>query len=569
MSRVFFISTLLFLFISKLYAQNNKYTVVFNIIDQTQNLENKYFETLKESENYSISQLHQWRNEGYFLASIDTSWVENYNYYNTVFLGPKSEEIQINTSKVNPQILKGKYWRGSTSQKKVQIKYLQEAKVQIIDYYENQGYPFTEVSIDSLLFEEGSLKGVLKVSLGDAIVLDTLIVKRNSPLGVHKKFFEAYLGLEQGDIFRQKNVDKAESILKETPYLKLKQKPEVVFEYGKAMVEIPLEKRRASRADGMLGFAPNGQNEGDLLLTGEVMLDLWNPFGTGKRFYIDWKKPDNDSQWFNASYQHPRIFRSSFDFGYDINLQQQDSTFLKVGNHINIGKRVSTRANLSLGVSWETSRILRELTENDIDTLNDTQSTLYSLGYNWQNLDDPLSPRRGVSYSFSFTGGQRSIIFNPSFPPEVYEGIPEKSLQVEWHFEGEYYFGISKWLEGYIKLKGAQMIGDNLFKNELLRLGGFRSIRGFNEGELFVDRYAYFTFEPRVNIGDQSFLFVFTDIGISGVGEDWETPMGVGAGINIATKSGDFSIAYALGRTSEIPLTTDLAKIHFGFIGKF
>ncbi|NME72469.1 BamA/TamA family outer membrane protein [Flammeovirga aprica] len=572
-SRAFFLSALLLLFISVSFAQTTSYTVQFDFIDQQENKptiqEKAIFNTIAECKNYSENLLYYWRTEGYFMASIDSAFTENTIYMNKVFLGPKSEEIKINIQSVNPQILKGKYWRGNSKEKWVKLKDLNIAKEQVVTYYENQGYPFTSVSIDSIGFDGKNLTGVLDVNLGDAVVLDTLIVKRNTPLGVHKKFFESYLGLEKGETFRQRNVDKATVILEETPYLRLINDPDVVFEYGKAMVEIPLEKRKASRADGMLGMAPNGQNEGELLITGQILLDLWNPFGTGKRFFIDWKRPDNDSQWFNAKFEYPRLFRSTIDFVYDINLQQQDSTFLRVDNSVQIKKRVSTRGSLSLGASWKSSRILRELNENDVDTLNDTQSILYSIGYKWQNLDNPISPRRGWRYELMFTGGQRNIIFNPALPSDVYEGIPQNSSLLQWYLEAEYYFGISKWLEGYLKVEGAQMLGDNLFKNELFRLGGFRSLRGFNEGELFIDRYAYFTFEPRINMGDQSFLFLFTDIGVAGLEEKWDFPMGIGAGINISTASGDFSIAYALGRTNDIPFSTQLAKIHFGFIGKF
>ncbi|WP_044206217.1 BamA/TamA family outer membrane protein [Flammeovirga sp. OC4] len=566
-------STLLLLFKSVLFAQDGAYTVRFEFVDDQKDKpyyqENITFFSIEECKGFSENLLYLWRDEGYFLASIDTSYCDNTDYINQVFLGPKSEEIKVDVKSVNPQILKGRYWRGNAVEKWVRLKDLNEAKDQVVTYYENQGYPFTAVSIDSIRFEGKTLNGLLKVNLGDAVILDTLIVKRNAPLGVQKKFFEAYLGLKKGETFRQRNVDKATVILEETPYLKLKKKPDVVFEYGKAMVEIPLEKRKASRADGMLGMAPNGQDEGELLITGQILLDLWNPFGTGKRFYIDWRKPDNDSQWFNAKFEYPRLFRSTVDFAYDINIQQQDSTFLKVNNTIQVKKRVSTRASLLLGASWESNRILRELNENDVDTLNDTQSVLYSLGYEWQNLDNPISPRRGWRYKLMFTGGQRNIIFNPALSSDVYEGIPENSSLLQWYLELEYYFGITKWLEGYLKLEGAQMLGDHLFKNELFRLGGFRSLRGFNEGELFVDRYTYLTFEPRINMGDQSFLFVFTDIGVSGIEDIWDFPMGVGAGVNISTASGDFSIAYALGRTNEIPFSTQLAKIHFGFIGKF
>ncbi|MBB6463831.1 BamA/TamA family outer membrane protein [Flammeovirga kamogawensis] len=574
-SRVVVITTLLLLFTGNLFGQET-YTLEWELVDDNihhsirkQFQPNSFKDSLelKLAAKNKVTQLSEF---GYLLTSVDTILKKESSYKYVVFIGPKLEVMTVDTKAVNMQVLKGRYWKGNGVNKEVRTTELSKAKDQIIRYYEDRGYPFASTWIDSISFNNNNkLQGVLKVNLGDPVVFDTLIVKKTAPLGVHKKFFEAYLGLKKGEVFRQRNVDRAEVILKETPYLKLKKSPKVVFEYGKAMVEMPIEKRKASRADGMLGFAPNSDEEGGLLLTGQVLLDLRNPFGTGKKFYIDWKKPDNDSQWFNARYEHPRIFRSRFDFGYSINLQKQDSTFLMVNNGIDFSRKVSIRGEIKLGANWESSRLLREISEQEADTLNDTKTTTYSVGYKWQNLDDPLAPRRGIRWKGTFSGGQRTIIYNPSFDQDIYEGIQPNSAVIKWQFDAEYYFGMTKWLDGYLKIDAAQMIGDHFYKNELYRIGGFRSLRGFNEGELYVDRYAIFTAEPRINIGGTSFIFLFADIAITGDGDVVDLPLGIGAGVNIETRSGDFSIAYALGRTDEIALNMDLAKIHFGFIGKF
>ncbi|NLR92760.1 BamA/TamA family outer membrane protein [Flammeovirga agarivorans] len=516
--------------------------------------------------NKSIDNIIQ---NGYLTAGIDKKKIFPNEHICKVYIGKRYDALYINTSLVSNQILSSRYWKGTSTIKKVLTTDLEKAKYQVIEYFENNGYPFTKVWIDSLHFVDGNIHGNLKINLGDAVVLDTLIVKRDQPLGVHKKFFEAYLGLHKGDDFKQKSVDKAEVIIKETPYLKLTDDIDVVFEYGKAMVEIPLEKRKSSRADGIIGLAPNETADGGVLVTGQILLDLRNPFGTGKRFYIDWKKPDSHSQWFSASYEHPRIFRSQFDVFYNLDMQIQDSTFIKVDNEVGVKRKVSVRSEVDLGVKFESSRLLREISESSADTLNDTQTTTYHIGYRWENLDDPLAPRKGFSIKSRISAGYRNVIFNPSFDQSIYEGIPEVSSIIKWHLDASYYFQINRWMDGLLRLNASQMINDHLYQNELYRLGGFRSLRGFNEGEFFVDRYGVLTIEPRIGIGGGSYLFVFSDIAYIGNNNETDLPIGFGAGLSMETKSGIFSLAYALGKTNSMPISTDLAKIHFGFIGVF
>lgn len=565
---------LLLLFSSIAVNAQNNIKLQWEVSDASEkspinNKPNLFFRDTTQLYQFVDSTLTATKNKGYLFCTIDTLKQTEDTFTYTIYLGPQYDHIYINTQKVSDQILKSRYWKGNSKFKKVLPNELERAKFQVVEYYENQGYPFTKVWTDSLHFKGNDLYANLNLDLGDQVVFDTLIVKREKPLGVQKKFFERYLGLKKGEPFSQKNVERAESIIKQTSYLKLKDTIDVVFEYGRAMVEIPLEKRRASRADGLIGFAPNESDDGGVLVTGQVLLDLQNPFGTGKRFFIDWKKPDQHSQWFKGSYEHPRFFKTQMDVGYNINLQIQDSTFIRVSNEVLLKRRVGVNGAVKLGARWESSRLLRELDEQAVDTLNDTKSTLYSLGYDWVNLDDLLFPRRGWKIGFKGSAGQRTIIFNPSFDESVYEGISEKSLMFDWQFTAESYFGITKWIDGYLKLDAAQMIADKLFLNELYRLGGFNSVRGFLEGELFVDRYVLLTFEPRVNMGGNSYFFLFSDISITGQNDVIDVPVGIGAGASLETKTGIFSIAYALGRNNQIPFSTQLAKIHFGFIGVF
>jgi len=46
-------------------------------------------------------------------------------------------------------------------------------------------------------------------------------------------------------------------------------------------------------------------------------------------------------------------------------------------------------------------------------------------------------------------------------------------------------------------------------------------------------------------------------------------PFGFGLGLNIASKTGVFSVTYALGKTNSAPINYSNGKIHFGVINYF
>ena len=112
-----------------------------------------------------------------------------------------------------------------------------------------------------------------------------------------------------------------------------------------------------------------------------------------------------------------------------------------------------------------------------------------------------------------------------------------------------------------------------IFRNEQYRLGGNKLLRGFDEETVFSTRYAILTIEPRLLIGQNSYLFVFGDLGYT---EDKtnetntsDRPMGFGAGLTFETKVGLFGFSLALGKQLGNAFNYRDMKIHFGYVSLF
>ena len=126
------------------------------------------------------------------------------------------------------------------------------------------------------------------------------------------------------------------------------------------------------------------------------------------------------------------------------------------------------------------------------------------------------------------------------------------------------------WLCG---ARAAFITGNNLFSNELYRLGGLQSLRGFDDESLFVSSYAWLNNELRYLSGKNSNLFLFYTYAytenLSRNVRRFDRPFSLGAGINFETKAGIFNLTYALGKQLNNPLLLRAAKIHFGIVSVF
>ena len=124
-----------------------------------------------------------------------------------------------------------------------------------------------------------------------------------------------------------------------------------------------------------------------------------------------------------------------------------------------------------------------------------------------------------------------------------------------------------------MRVNAGAISGDNLFDNELYRIGGRTSLRGFNEQAFSASLFSVFSAEYRFLFDQNSAFFGFVDYGYYEseitVKFTKDTPLGFGLGVNFNTNSGIFSLIYGLGRQQGNPILVKNGKIHFGYINLF
>ena len=117
------------------------------------------------------------------------------------------------------------------------------------------------------------------------------------------------------------------------------------------------------------------------------------------------------------------------------------------------------------------------------------------------------------------------------------------------------------------------MPGNYLFINEMKRLGGINSIRGFNENFFFASEYSIFAAEWRYYLEQATYFSLFVDAGyIMARTPDITTrtlPVSTGVSLHLDVGKSQFYFTYALGRSALQPFGLQYAKIHFGLRSHF
>ncbi|MCS6834322.1 MAG: outer membrane protein assembly factor, partial [Flammeovirgaceae bacterium] len=187
-----------------------------------------------------------------------------------------------------------------------------------------------------------------------------------------------------------------------------------------------------------------------------------------------------------------------------------------------------------------------------------------------------LFPHKGWQVSFLGLTGQKNISYAPN--DTLFSQIPPSTRQWQLATEVASYWHVSKNTSLMYRGKGMKIWNDYLFINELERLGGLQTMRGFNERSFFVSAFWLNTLSYRLHLEQQnteeSMLFIFVDQAWTEKTLWRATPLtqrlwAIGAGLQIQTNVGIFQFVYALGKIARQPFALNQAKIHFGLMSRF
>ncbi len=559
-------------------AQNKKVSVIFNdtILSSKQQKEllltstNSSFINLNAAIKNITTQLYQ---NAYLTAHIDSIISDSTTYFIHYHLGKQIKWANLTTKTIDEGILSKIGFRDKIyNNRPFNQNQLKRFFDKVISFYENHGYPFASIQLDSVEITNNNLSANLSINKNQLYKIDSVAIKGNAT--VSDDYIKNYIRINDEDIYNEELIKKINTRIKEIPFVEEQNPSKVIFNEESAYVLLVLKKKQANRFNGILGIVPD--ETGKVRLNGDVKLNLMNSFKRGEEISFNWRAMQNNSQDLKLSTAYPFLFNSPFGAEYQLNLYKRDSTYIDVFNKIGI--RYILKGNNYFNIFYH-NKSSSLLSQKGFETLTvlpdfaDVSTQLYGIGIVYDHLDYIHNPRRGFSITANGSLGNKKISKNPQLNEQLYEDVNLKTNLYTAQANLALYIPIKK--RSVIKLgtQNGYTYNENLFDNELLRIGGLHTLRGVDEESIFASFYSIQTIEYRFILEQNSFLYLFTD------GAFWEKrtanaytldkPYSFGVGMNFETNAGIFSISYAVGKQFDNPVQFRSAKIHFGFINFF
>ncbi|RXP58599.1 hypothetical protein EC396_05945 [Lutibacter sp. HS1-25] len=418
---------------------------------------------------------------------------------------------------------------------------------QLIQYFENSGHPFTSIYLSDISQQNDLLSAKLNLNISSKRTVDNIIIKGYPEFP--EKYLKHYLNIKTNETFNINDLTKLSELINTIPFITQIKKPEVLFTKDSTSLYLYLTKKSNSNFDGIIGFS-NEDNRSSIQFNGYLDLNLNNVLNKGESFGIHWENTQDLNSSLKLNFNSPYIFNSNFIFNGSFSIFRQDSSYVNTNGHIKLGHEINQKNLITLTGSNEKSNL-----SSTSNTSNNTNSFTKKM--------------LGVSYTFNIP---EKSIYNNRYKFYVDTGFlignrkseNSKTQQNIFELSANYIANLNTRNSILLKTTTQLLNTSNPFENELFRIGGINSIRGFNEQSILTSKYNITTIEYHYLTNKTSYLYTITDLAIlNNINTQTTTQIyGVGLGYFLTTKRTILNLSYAVGSNYDTSFNINNSKIH-------
>ena len=430
---------------------------------------------------------------------------------------------------------------------------------EILDYLNENGYPFARINLKNSSVDSSTISINFKINEGPFVRFDSIYCPGLS--NKEKVLVKKIIGLKHGDPFNRNKIKNISNTMNSINYIKQIKSCEYGFINNRVNLYTYNKVKNTNLINGIIGIQP--ENDGQIKLTGNAKIDLFNSINKGEEFHLNWRRMFNASQFLSSNIEIPFLFGSNLNFNGLIEMFKKDTSFFNLESKIGLDYLMNPVEKVGVFVSSMSSVNL-----GDDSNYSSTKTNDFGISLGFSRTNSLFNPISGYKLKIEGKVGFKKTIYN-SISNTSSETTPNYNLKGN----------ISKYIpvgkRKTIKLSNqfGSILNDNLFENELYRIGGYKTIRGFDEESLQVSSFSISTIEFRYLLEKRSNVFVFVDAAWSEkkitnyYENNWH--FGLGSGISFQTQNGLLTLIYSLGKTQTQSFLFRTGKIHIGFTSFF
>jgi len=580
-------------------AQTN-YQLIINCIDKNPDFVSKTlalehnFTSIAACREYTDKLIPLLQSKGFITASIDSLHFDSASAKMQLFAGELYQWKELDIKKIDPAVLSSIGWNEKTySGTLTDFGLIQQIQEKFLSYFENAGYPFARVYFDSIKLDNGNISAQLKAEKGALYKIDSIRVFGTEKIS--NLFLQRWLDIPNGSIYNKQKLKSISSKIQQLDYIEEEQPVDITYLATGAVVNVYLKNKKRNRVNVLIGVLPNNNQLASqkTLVTGEADINLKNALGAGETIGLLWQTLQPKSPRLNIIYRHPYLFKSPVGLDFLFDFLKKDSSFLnikaQIGAQYDLSKTQSGKIFIQLFQTILSEAGINKSLLLQTRRLPDVADVGYKnigLQYDLNKTDYRINPRKGFEITTIASAGTKKLKKNntiadfkdPSDPGfdfgKLYDTVKLRTYQFRLQATIAKYSPVGRQSTIKTSVNTGIFQSGNIFRNELFQLGGYKTLRGFDEESQYLTQFEFVTLEYRLFVSQNSYFNVFTDGGWgknkTNITNLSYTYISTGLGLAIDAKAGIFNLAAAVGKRNDDPgFNLRKVKIHIGFVSYF
>ena len=439
--------------------------------------------------------------------------------------------------------IKSKIFHELLSSQNIGITDLGYLKQLVLDEYTKRSYFFAQVNLYSMTETDSGAEVVISIQENRPFRYNYTKFKGN--IITQEKTIMKISKLNQFSEISPETLQECESRVLEKEYFS--ECSIYPIDYETLMVEV--KETKMTNITGILGY--NNSNA-DNPMTGFVDFKFDNLFGSDRAIKFKWNRLQNDKSYLELAYHDSGL--SNYYLSSDIGMKRTEYDTL------------SNLSELSASLNYEYYSqqfgVIFGFSSYDVTStyLEEDSEIIRNVGLFWKSnrFNNPKNPTSGDRFKVSLTYNKSSL--------------DEQSYNTTTISYGTVFKLLPKTIL-FTKLNSNYSTKEELSKYNDFKLGGFSTLRGFQEEQFSGYLTIWANSELRYLFGARNNLFIFTDSGYVEKREDgYRDKKGnlysAGLGLRIATKLGNLTFVYGLGYNDGWNSMYD-GLVHFGLETSF
>jgi len=366
---------------------------------------------------------------------------------------------------------------------------LAKAFLEDVDLYEKEGW-----KVDVLI----------RVDEGKSLALSSIELEGDTR--TKPSYIARVLGYKMGEPILTFDPEEIERRLMETKaYRNIDKIGLAVDENEKAILRIRAKEEPPGVFDVILGYLPPANPNDSGSIIGNVNVNLLHVLGAGRSFGFKMDRLPGSVSRLEVDISDPYVMGTPFRLAGGFKGFQQDSTYSTRKYRMEAGYRLVSGIESFVSLSREIANP-SPIVPSDV---LDAASLFLGVGFSFSRLDAAIAPRSGFELLSNIEQGRKVRTLSRPTDAGGSEFYDDVLQQTRLTLYARYYRPFKRRSVFALGLDGYALQSPEYDQSDLFRLGGAKSLRGYNEEQYRGNISARFLLEWRYLLDRTSYFFLF------------------------------------------------------------